>query len=116
MPPWNADGQLCARPGAAMQRVGSGGGGPWRTLWHRPGISDPLCAFDDRGRCALIGGGASFESQVGSVLDALYDFACALAPAPEADDLTQAACLRALEHYVSFRDGTSFKTWIFTIL
>jgi RNA polymerase sigma-70 factor (ECF subfamily) len=49
-------------------------------------------------------------------LDALYGFACALAPRPEADDLTQTACLRALEHRDGFELGTNFKTWIFTIL
>ncbi len=59
---------------------------------------------------------AAFEAQVRGVLDALYGFACALVPPPEADDLTQVACLRALEHWDRFTPGTSFKTWIFTIL
>jgi RNA polymerase sigma-70 factor (ECF subfamily) len=59
---------------------------------------------------------AVFEAQVRAVLDALYGFACALVPPPEADDLTQVACLRALEHWDRFTPGTSFKTWIFTIL
>jgi RNA polymerase sigma-70 factor, ECF subfamily len=57
-----------------------------------------------------------FEGQVHAVLDPLYDFACALVPPPEADDLLQVACLRALEHHAGFAEGTSFKTWIFTIL
>lgn len=51
-----------------------------------------------------------------AVLDPLYDFACALVPPPEAEDLTQVACLRALEHWEAFTPGTSFKAWIFTIL
>lgn len=59
---------------------------------------------------------AAFEVQVRGVLDALYGFACALVPPSEADDLTQVACLRALEHWDRFTPGTSFKTWIFTIL
>lgn len=59
---------------------------------------------------------AAFEAQVRAVLDPLYGFACALIAPPEADDLTQAACLRALEHWDRFTPGTSFKTWIFTIL
>ncbi len=58
----------------------------------------------------------TFETQVEHVLDGLYDFACTLVPPPEADDLTQVACLRALEHRADFTPGTSFKTWIFTIL
>lgn len=59
---------------------------------------------------------AAFEAQVRAVLDPLYGFACALVPPPEADDLTQVACLRALEHWDRFTPGTSFKTWVFTIL
>ncbi len=59
---------------------------------------------------------SAFEAQVRVVLDPLYGFACALVPPSEADDLTQAACLRALEHFTGFAPGTSFKTWIFTIL
>jgi RNA polymerase sigma-70 factor (ECF subfamily) len=59
---------------------------------------------------------AAFEAQVRPVLDPLYDFACALVPPAEADDLTQAACLRALEHFADFMPGSRFKTWIFTIL
>lgn len=59
---------------------------------------------------------SAFEAQVRAVLDPLYGFACALVPPPEADDLTQAACLRALEHWHGFVPGSSFKTWIFTIL
>jgi RNA polymerase sigma-70 factor (ECF subfamily) len=62
------------------------------------------------------GSRAQFEAQVRDVLRPLYDFACALAPPPEADDLTQAACLRALEHWTTYTPGTRFKTWIFTIL
>lgn len=50
------------------------------------------------------------------VLDPLYGFACALVPPVEADDLIQLACLRAFEHWGRFEPGTSFKTWIFTIL
>jgi RNA polymerase sigma-70 factor, ECF subfamily len=59
---------------------------------------------------------AAFEAQVRAVLEPLYGFACALVPPPEADDLTQVTCLRALEHWDRFTPGTSFKTWIFTIL
>jgi len=59
---------------------------------------------------------AAFEAEVERVLDALDDFACTLAPPAEADDLTQTACLRALEHWTRFTPGTRFKTWIFTIL
>ncbi len=59
---------------------------------------------------------AAFEAHVRAVLDPLYDFACALVPPAEADDLTQAACMRALEHFADFTPGTRFKTWIFTIL
>ena len=69
----------------------------------------------------LIGGDrrsarASFEAELRRCLDALYDFACALAPPPEADDLVQATCLRALERYTAFAPGTNFKAWIFTVL
>ena len=58
----------------------------------------------------------AFETQVRGVLDPLYDFACALVPPAEAEDLTQVACLRALEHWEAFAPGTSFKAWMFTIL
>jgi len=57
-----------------------------------------------------------FEIEVAELLDALYSFACALVPPPDADDLTQVTCLRALEHWTSFAPGTRFKTWMFTIL
>lgn len=59
---------------------------------------------------------AAFETQVRAVLDPLYGFACALVAPPEADDLTRVACLRALEHWDRFTPGTSFETWVFTIL
>jgi RNA polymerase sigma-70 factor (ECF subfamily) len=59
---------------------------------------------------------AAFEAEVEGVLDALYDFASTLAPPAEADDLTQTACLSALEHWTSYTPGTRFKTWMFTIL
>jgi RNA polymerase sigma-70 factor (ECF subfamily) len=53
---------------------------------------------------------------VQSVLDPLYDFACTLVPPPEAEDLTQVTCLRALERWETFTAGTSLKAWMFTIL
>jgi RNA polymerase sigma-70 factor (ECF subfamily) len=68
------------------------------------------------GRSRRSDGGEAFEALMDGALDALFGFACALAPRPEADDLTQTACLRALEHRNGFEPGSNFKTWIFTIL
>ena len=46
----------------------------------------------------------------------MWGFACALAPASEAPDLVQAACLRAFERYTAYRPGSDFRAWLFAIL
>jgi RNA polymerase sigma-70 factor (ECF subfamily) len=46
----------------------------------------------------------------------LWHFACALAPRPEAADLVQMACLRAVERFDELRAGTDVRAWLFTVL
>ena len=49
-------------------------------------------------------------------LGPLWDFACALAPRPEAADLVQVACLRAVERFDELRPGTDVRAWLFAVL
>ncbi|HUI25552.1 MAG TPA: sigma-70 family RNA polymerase sigma factor [Candidatus Kryptonia bacterium] len=67
-----------------------------------------------RGRSKTCDG--RFDEEVLPHLTALYNFASALAGADEAEDLVQVTCVRALEHFDSYRPGTNVRAWLFTIL
>lgn len=59
---------------------------------------------------------AQFEAEALPHLPALYNFACALAGATDAEDLVQMTCVRALEQIDSYQLGTNVRAWLFTIL
>ncbi len=59
----------------------------------------------------------SFEELATPLIARLYNFAHWLARDPsEAEDLVQEACMKALKGFSSFRQGTSFRAWIYRIL
>ena len=58
-----------------------------------------------------------FEAQALPLLDPLYNFARWLSgDADEARDLVQETFAKALKGLASFREGTNFRAWMFTIL
>jgi RNA polymerase sigma-70 factor (ECF subfamily) len=58
-----------------------------------------------------------FEKLALPLLDGLYSFACWLSgDGTEAEDLVQESIARALKGFGSFRPGTNFNAWMFTIL
>ena len=58
-----------------------------------------------------------FEALALPLLDPLYNFARWLCSDPdEAQDLVQEAFSKALKNFSSFRQGTNFRAWMFTIL
>ena len=58
-----------------------------------------------------------FETLALPLLDRLYNFARWLCGDPdEARDLVQETFARALRNFSSFREGTNFRGWMFTIL
>ncbi len=58
----------------------------------------------------------ALEAELRPHLGPLWDFACALAPRPEAADLVQVTCLRAVERFGALRPGTDVRAWLFTVL
>ena len=59
---------------------------------------------------------ASFAAEALPHLPALYNFAVTLAGAADAEDHVQLTCVRALEHFDSYRAGTNARAWLFTIV
>jgi RNA polymerase sigma-70 factor (ECF subfamily) len=60
---------------------------------------------------------AGFSDQLVAVLPRLRRFARGLTgSAVEADDLVQAACVRALSRQQQFQEGTRFDSWMFRIV
>jgi RNA polymerase sigma-70 factor (ECF subfamily) len=58
-----------------------------------------------------------FEKLALPLLDRLHGFACSLSGnSDEASDLVQESLTKALKAFGSFREGTNFGAWIFTIL
>jgi RNA polymerase sigma-70 factor (ECF subfamily) len=59
----------------------------------------------------------AIEQQLVGLLPRLRRFAIGLsASVDEGDDLTQAACLRALERYEQWEPGTRLDSWVFRII
>ena len=77
-------------------------------------------SMSERGNTAVAGPTRrkrrQLEVELRPHLGPLWDFACALAPRPEAADLVQVACLRAVERYDELRPGTDVRAWLFTVL
>ena len=72
--------------------------------------------FKTRGNVSGLSG-KDFEALALPLLDPLYNFARWLCGDPdEAQDLVQETFAKALKNFSSFRAGTNFRAWMFTIL
>jgi RNA polymerase sigma-70 factor, ECF subfamily len=59
---------------------------------------------------------AVFKADLIKLIPHLRAFAFSIARRPEAEDLAQEAMVRAWKARASYRQGTNFKAWVFTIL